>query len=121
MSNASHEAIKQQASKHDDSRAVIGTDESGTVVYWNRGAEQLYGWTEAEALGRSVTDVTPAMLSRRDAERIMLDLLAGKPWSGDFTVQHRDGTAFAVHVDDEPVMHEGRVVGIVGVSSPSKR
>ena len=91
------------------------------MLYWNRGAEQLYGWTEAEALGRSITDLTPAQLSRRDAERIMHDLLAGKSWSGDFNVHHRDGTALRVHVDDEPVMHDGAVVGIVGVSSLSKR
>lgn len=114
--SAAHEAIRKQASRHGHTRAVIGTDESGTVLYWGKGAESLYGWTEAEALGRSITDLTPSTLSRRDAERIMHDLIAGKSWSGDFNVHHRDGTAFTVHVEDEPVMLDGTVVGIVGVS-----
>ena len=96
---------------------MIGTDESGTVLYWGKGAESLYGWAEAEAIGRSITDLTPSTLSRRDAERIMRDLVAGKSWSGDFTVHHRDGTAFTVNVEDEPVLLDGTVVGIVGVSS----
>ena len=47
----------------------------------------------------------------------MTELLAGNSWSGDFTVRHRDGTAITVHVEDEPVMLDGVVVGIVGVSS----
>lgn len=117
MPTAAREAIRKQAARHDDRLAVIGTDESGTVLYWSKGAESLYGWTEAEAIGRSITDLTPSMLSRREAERIMHELVAGKSWSGDFTVQHRDGNAFTVHVEDEPVMLDGTVVGIVGVSS----
>ncbi len=28
-----------------------------TVTYWNDGAERLYGWTRAEALGRKITDL----------------------------------------------------------------
>ena len=115
--SSAHEAIRKQAGKHDDRLAVIGTDESGTVLYWSKGAETLYGWTETEAIGRSITDLTPATLSRREAERIMHELLAGKSWRGDFTVHHRDGTAFTVHVEDEPVLLDGTVVGIVGVSS----
>jgi PAS domain S-box-containing protein len=117
VTSAAHDAVRQQARRHDDSSAVIGTDENGTVLYWSPGAEALYGWTEAEALGRSVVDVTPAMMSRRSAEHIMHELLAGKSWSGDFTVRHRDGSAITVQVVDEPVLLEGKVVGIVGISS----
>lgn len=119
--SAAHDAVREHARRLGDSRAVIGTDESGTVLYWNRAAEMLYGWAESEALGRNIIDLTPATLSRRDAERIMHELLAGKSWSGDFIVQHRDGNALIIHVEDEPVLHEGSVVGIVGVSSPSQR
>ena len=117
VTSAAHEAVRQQARRKGDVKAVIGTDETGTVLYWGPGAEALYGWTEAEALGRNIVDVTPAMLSRRSAELIMHELLAGKSWSGDFTVHHRDGSAITVRVEDEPVMLDGVVVGIVGVSS----
>lgn len=37
---------------------VFGTDE---VIYWSRGAEDLYGWTAAEALGQ----VTHSLLRTR--------------------------------------------------------
>ena len=35
-------------------QAVITTDPDGVVVYWNPAAEQLYGWTAQEALGRNI-------------------------------------------------------------------
>ena len=33
--------------------AVIATDLSGTIIYWNRFAETLYGWTREEAVGQA--------------------------------------------------------------------
>ena len=32
--------------------AVVATDAAGRVTLWNRCAEQLYGWTSAEVMGR---------------------------------------------------------------------
>src|SRR5215212_6085717 len=40
-------------------QAVIATDLEGRILYWNDYAERLYGWPAAEAVGRSVLEVTP--------------------------------------------------------------
>ena len=37
--------------------AVIATDLSGRVLYWNRFAETLYGWSAEEAVGRDVMEL----------------------------------------------------------------
>ena len=34
-------------------QAVIATNLEGTILYWNRAAEQIYGWKSAEVLGRN--------------------------------------------------------------------
>ena len=34
--------------------AVICKDLDGTITFWNRGAERLYGWTAEEAVGSSI-------------------------------------------------------------------
>ena len=40
--------------------AIIATDLDGRVTRWNRGAEQILGWTEQEMLGQSVERIFPA-------------------------------------------------------------
>ncbi|MDP9458074.1 MAG: PAS domain-containing protein, partial [Actinomycetota bacterium] len=38
--------------------ALIATDPLGKILYWNRAAEELYGWSAGEAMGRSVVELT---------------------------------------------------------------
>jgi PAS domain S-box-containing protein len=50
--------IRQQAELLDHANdAILLRDADGTVRFWNQGAERMYGWTSAEALGRKVTDL----------------------------------------------------------------
>jgi PAS domain S-box-containing protein len=98
-------------------QAVIATDLEGRITYWNRFAERLYGWPAAEAVGRSILDVTPGESRGAQAAEIMSRLAAGGTWSGEFDVRRRDGTTFPAQVTDTPILDEdGRVVGVVGVS-----
>ena len=32
-------------------QAIIATDPQGKIVYWNRAAEKLYGWSAEEVMG----------------------------------------------------------------------
>ncbi|MFY0538063.1 PAS domain-containing protein [Nannocystis pusilla] len=40
--------------------AVIALDEAERVTFWNRAAERMYGWTAAEALGRTLPELLRA-------------------------------------------------------------
>jgi PAS domain S-box-containing protein len=86
-------------------RAVVATDAEGTVLYWNRGAEVLYGWAAEEVIGRNAADVLlPQPLGDE----------AGEASSGDFWVRHKDGRTLRVAVVDRPVVDEaGEVVAVV--------
>ena len=37
--------------------AVVATCPDGEILYWNPFAEQLYGWTADEVLGRNIVDM----------------------------------------------------------------
>ena len=98
--------------------AVIATDVGGLVIYWNGAAERLYGWTAQEAMGRSIVELTPAPQSVEEATLIFAELAAGRSWSGEFVVRHRNGRAFPVHVTDTPVLGaDGTLEAVIGIST----
>ncbi len=98
-------------------QAVITTDPEGVVVYWNPAAEELYGWTAEEALGRNIESLSVPDVEKEVAEGIMAALRDGVPWSGGFTVRRKDGTMFPALVTDAGVYRDGVLIGIVGVST----
>jgi PAS domain S-box-containing protein len=99
-------------------QAVIATDLSGTITYWNHFAEKLYGWPAAEIVGRNIMEVVLPQSTHEQASEVMSRLQAGQRWSGEFTVRRRDGTTFRAFITDTPIYNtEGTMIGIVGVSS----
>src|SRR5215218_2212581 len=99
-------------------QAVIATDPQGKVIYWNRAAQQLYGWSAEEAMGRPIMEITPSEDLMEQAEEIMTELMAGRSWTGEFVVRRKDGTTFPAMVTDTPVHDDrGALVAIFGVST----
>jgi PAS domain S-box-containing protein len=97
--------------------AVVVTDLDGVVIRWNPGAERLYGWSQAEALGRDVLDLTTGGEDRAPADEILQDLRAGGSWAGELWLRRKDGSRVAARVRDTPLRApDGRRIGIVGVS-----
>ncbi|HEX8566638.1 MAG TPA: PAS domain S-box protein [Pyrinomonadaceae bacterium] len=98
-------------------QSVIATDLNGVVLFWNRFAEKLFGWTAEEALGRNIMELTTPKVLAAQAEDIMSRLRRGKSWSGEFNVQRRDGTTFPAQVFNSPINDDnGTLIGIVGIS-----
>ncbi|HEV7921074.1 MAG TPA: PAS domain S-box protein [Thermoanaerobaculia bacterium] len=98
-------------------QAVIATDMQGVITYWSRFAEHLYGWPEGEVIGRHILDITPAGLSAAVSSEVLNRLARGESWSGEMTLQRRDGTLFTGWVTDAPITGpDGELLGLVGVS-----
>ncbi len=51
--------------------AIHGCLADGTIVYWNHGCEQLFGYRAAEALGRKLHDLIVPQASRPESEMAM--------------------------------------------------
>ncbi len=99
-------------------QAVVATDLDGKVIFWNKAAESIYGWSEQEAVGENIIDLIPADQSKEDAADIFQALIAGKQWSGEFLVKSKSGSVFPVLVNDTAIYGENnQIIGIIGISS----
>lgn len=99
-------------------QAIIATDLEGRVTYWNNAAEQIYGWSASEALGKNIVNLTPASFQKDQNNEVMERLKSGYSWSGEILVQRKDGSYFPAFVTDSPVHNQqGEITGIIGVST----
>jgi PAS domain S-box-containing protein len=92
--------------------AIISKDLNGIILSWNPGAERIYGYTAAEAVGQPVTMLIPA--DRPDEEPYILDRIRrGVRVDHYETVRrHKDGTIIDVSLTVSPVRDaEGRIIG----------
>jgi diguanylate cyclase (GGDEF)-like protein/PAS domain S-box-containing protein len=90
-----HTRLREQAELLDKAQdAIVVQDMDGAVIYWNKGAERLYGWTAPEVMGRSFGDVVPD--ARASANAGALPLLAQGDWNGELAQCRRDGSALVV-------------------------
>ena len=98
-------------------QAVVATDPDGIVIFWNRFAELLYGWTAEEAVGQTIQELTPSPFLREHGAEIMERGASGGGWTGEFLVQGKSGKAFPALLTTSPVRDEaGTVLGFVTVS-----
>ena len=67
----------------------------GSVMYWNRGAEELYGYTVSEAAGRPVHQLLGTVLPLTEQE-FHQQLIETRRWQGEIRQRKKDGTIVVV-------------------------
>jgi two-component system, chemotaxis family, CheB/CheR fusion protein len=90
--------------------AVIGEDLNGAITSWNAGATALFGYTEEEAVGRSILIIVPDEL-RDEVEEMLARVSRGEPLEPRETVRRcKDGTLVDVALTLSPMRDEAGVV-----------
>lgn len=93
--------------------SIQGYDTTGTVFYWNRASEQVYGYTAAEAIGRNLADLIIPPDIRPHFEKA-LELGCDATESGEFMpsgelmLLHKDGRLVPVYSVHTVACVEGR-------------
>ncbi len=75
--------------------AVIVWRLGGGVMYWNRGAEELYGFTVSEAAGKPVHQLLETVLPLTEQE-FHRQLIEARRWEGEIRQRKKDGTTVVV-------------------------
>lgn len=92
--------------------AIVSKDLDGIITSWNRGAERIFGFTAAEAIGQPITIVIP--IDRHGEERDILTRIRRGDRIDHFETvrQHKHGSLIAISLTVSPVKDaEGKIIG----------
>jgi PAS domain S-box-containing protein len=97
--------------------AIYSTSPDGSIISWNRAAEQLYGYTSEEAVGSSVARMAPPE-RREEVELNRVMLNGGTPVAPYRTVRMRkDGTRWPALLSISPLRNaRGEIVGASAIA-----
>src|SRR5271165_2443771 len=90
------EALRERADllnlTHD---TVFVMDMKGVIKYWNRGAEERYGWNGEQAVGKAVHDMLNTVFPS-PLEEIKAEVTHTGRWEGELLHTKKDGTQLVV-------------------------
>uniref|UniRef100_J3NA73 non-specific serine/threonine protein kinase n=1 Tax=Oryza brachyantha TaxID=4533 RepID=J3NA73_ORYBR len=95
---------------------VISLD--GKLMYWNRYAEHLYGYSVPEAVGQDALELIVHPSDYGAANDIIQNIFMGKCWRGKFPVKHKSGERFHIVASNTPLYDDdGSLVGLICLST----
>ena len=88
--------IREQAALLDQAQdAILVRDLDQNILFWNKGAEKIYGWSAAEAIGRNAEEMLFKERSAQfDAAR--KTIIQEGEWKGEMHQTRRDGADIVV-------------------------
>jgi PAS domain S-box-containing protein len=95
--------------------AIFSIDAGLIIQTWNGGAERLYGYTTAEAIGQPLRLICPDEL-RDEQSSLYGQTMSGKPVLLETVRRHKDGRLIPVGISGSPIFApDGRVTGVAAV------
>ena len=116
---AKHKTIEFQAYLLNSvEQAIMASDLDGNISYWNRFAEKLYGWKQAEIVGRSRFILRAIESDEIKENKNIIDILIqGRGTSRESLGKTKEGKIFPVYTLLSPLYNEQEdVVGLISVS-----
>ena len=81
------DALADQAALLDKARdAIMAISMTGAVIYWNKSAERLFGWTTEETIGQPASTLLPGIVSATTWEM----LCEKGEWMGELSLRRKD-------------------------------
>ncbi len=95
---------------NESSDAVIATTTTGEVIFWNRGAEEIFGYTAEEAVGRRVEGLIVPPDRFQEEQALSEEAQAGGVSIYESIRRRRDGALIYVDISSKAVCDEqGRI------------
>ncbi|KAF5464762.1 hypothetical protein F2P56_014814 [Juglans regia] len=102
-------------------QAVHIFDVNGRIIYWNRTAENLFGYSAAEALRQDAIELLIEPQNFSVANNVVHRVTRGESWTGQIPVKNKKGERFSAVTTYTPFYDDdGSLIGIICVSSDSR-
>jgi PAS domain S-box-containing protein len=101
--------------------AIVGADKDGIIVFWNPGAERIFGYASAEAVGHSLDIIIPERLRARHWEGYHRVMQGGESRYGHGDILavpalRKDGTQISIEFTIAPLRNGAdALVGLVAI------
>lgn len=101
--------------------AIIYADSLGVIAFWNKGAERIFGFSEAEAIGKSLDIIIPENLRQRHWDGFAETVRTGKTRYGAGDVLavpalRKDGSRISIEFTILPFSDQaGRILGMAAI------
>ncbi|CAH1454630.1 unnamed protein product [Lactuca virosa] len=91
------------------------------IIFWSRGAENLYGFTPDEVYGKTPTKLLVEPKDASLCDDLLERSLKGETWTGEFPIKNKKGERFVVIATNTPFRDEIRgIIGGLCISSDSR-
>ncbi len=101
--------------------AIIYADAQGTITFWNKGAERIFGFSEVEAAGKSLDIIIPETLRKRHWDGFAETIRTGttRYGAGDVLAVpalRKDGARISIEFTILPFSDRtGRILGMAAI------
>ncbi|KAF3779484.1 Serine/threonine-protein kinase [Nymphaea thermarum] len=103
---------------HSMGQAVHVTDLSGQIIYWNQTAENLYGYSTSEVLGKNAFKLIVGISNFDLSNHIINQIKMGNSWSGQLLARKKSGEQFSAIASYTPLYDDDcRLMGVTCVSN----
>ena len=92
------------------SEAIFSRGRDMKILTWNKGAEELFGYTKEEALGKDAKELRFTMLTAEEIATTEKQILEQGSWVSERYFYHRNGNSFFGVVTSNCVLDEERNV-----------
>jgi PAS domain S-box-containing protein len=103
------------------SDAIVAADEKGVIVFWNPGAERIFGYASADAVGRSLDIIIPTRLQKRHWDGYHRVMKTGQTRYGHGDILavpaiKKDGMGLSIEFSIVPLRNEtNELAGLIAI------
>ena len=103
-----------------NSEAVVASDRDGIIRFWNPGAERMFGYGAAVALGQSLDLLIPERLRARHWQGYRQVMASGESRYGagellSVPALRKDGSRLSVEFTITPIRLQNEIIGLIAV------